>query len=119
MGLEWVGLPGAVCSFITSLYASRMFSSSSFKLSPWLKTPGTSRKRPTYQPSSRQYSSVNLVFIIHLYKEYSAPLNASQEGHSLFFGFAGIGMHHIESGLLILADGAAGADSNHVLRTGV
>lgn len=37
-------------------YASRRFSSSSSSDSPWLNTPGTSFKRPTYQPSSTQNS---------------------------------------------------------------
>src|SRR5579883_3308564 len=35
-----------------------MFSTSSSRVAPWLKTPGTSSRRPTYQPSSIQYSSV-------------------------------------------------------------
>src|SRR5271157_2635809 len=43
-----------------------MFSLSSARVLPWLKTPGTSIKRPTYQFPSRQYSSVNWCRMITL-----------------------------------------------------
>ena len=46
------------CSSIIA-YASRMLSSSSSSVSPWLNTPGTSCRRPMYQSSSNQYSRVN------------------------------------------------------------
>src|SRR5216684_3144665 len=38
-----------------------MFSSNSWSVAPWLKTPGTCGRRPTYQSPSFQYSSRNRI----------------------------------------------------------
>lgn len=51
---------GAGSGSVMSWYASRIFSSSSAIVCPWLMTPTFSFSRPTYHPSSCQYSSVNL-----------------------------------------------------------
>src|SRR2546422_6190458 len=66
-----------------------MFSSSSSKVAPWLKTPGTSRRRPTYQPaSSFVYSRVQVQVIIGL---FSIPQRSrgqlEQYAHAAYSGY--------------------------------
>ena len=51
---------GAGSVSIMRWQASLMLSSSSASVCPWLTTPATSFSRPTYQPSSCQYSRVNV-----------------------------------------------------------
>ena len=55
---------GDSSSSIIIRYASRTFSSSSARVFPWLKTPGTPLSRPTNHSPSCQYSSENCTGII-------------------------------------------------------
>ena len=64
---------------IIKLYASRIFSFSSSRVRPWLKTPGTSFNLPTYYPSSSKHSKVKYFAIF-------SSLNTLN--HTLFYSFS-------------------------------